>query len=100
MLSANQNYENILKEDGITKEDAECKPCNNPLLDNIPRSENVNDDPGFWTYGEKIFCSSEAECEAVAEFLQDLFSVFSEIYDIGIDCGKDGHTGFYYISFD
>lgn len=76
----------------------------NPLLNTIlvslapqPRSDNVNDDPGFWTDGKKIFCPSETECKVVAEFLRDMFS---EIYDTEISCGKDEHTGFYYVSFE
>lgn len=88
----------------------------NPLLESIlkdlphqPRSADVNDDPGFWTDGEEILCPSEAECEIVADFLEDMFR---EVYDTDVHTGyydpdeddrngeRDDHTGFYYIGFD
>lgn len=73
-----------------------------------PRSYDPDDDPGFWTDGEDIFCPSETECEIIASFLED---IFSEILNVEIETGfydppddavsgeRDRYAGFHYIRF-
>lgn len=50
------------------------------MLPDQPRSDdvsdNISDDPGFWTNGEEILCPSEATMEMVYEFLNDIFREF------------------------
>ncbi len=74
-----------------------------------PRSYEVNDDPGFWTNGTDILCPSEVECEAVADFIEDVLreestmTVHTGYYDPDEDdrSGERDHcTGFHYIDFD
>lgn len=89
-----------------------AKQCLELILDLLPRqprSLNVEDDPGFWSNGNEILCSSETESEIVAEFLRDLFS---EFIAIDVHTGyyepdenqknreQDATTGFYYVNFD
>jgi len=77
------------------------------MLATQPRSSDVKDNPGFWTDGESILCSSETECEIVADFIEDVLHEFSTAviatgcYDEKEDKASgtvDGHTGFHYIS--
>lgn len=87
----------------------------NELLDMLlerlparPRSFDTADDPGFWSDGEMILCPSEAQCQFVANFLQDLFHDTTVVVTTGYfdpfedhnnrEC--DDYTGFYYIGFD
>lgn len=74
-----------------------------------PRSDLVDDDPGFWTDWEEILCPSEAECEALANFLEDVLCGLSSItvqtgyYDPAEDARNgevDEHTGFCYVKFE
>lgn len=74
-----------------------------------PRSDNPNDDPGFWTNGTDILCPSEMECEAVADFIEDILreestmTVHTGYYDPEEDDKtgeRDRCTGFHYIDFD
>ena len=78
-------------------------------LPHEPRSYDVNDDPGFWTNGSDILCPSEFECEAVADFIDDILREESTMtthtgyYDPKEDARSgetDRCTGFYYIDFD
>ena len=80
------------------------------MLPREPRSYDTADNPGFWTDGEQILCPSEAECEIVATFLQDVFSEYPEMplirtgwYDPFEDSAngeQDDYTGFNYIQFE
>ena len=74
-----------------------------------PRSNDPNDDPGFWTNGTDILCPSEVECEAVADFIEDVLreestmTVHTGYYDPNEDDRsgeRDRCTGFHYIDFD
>lgn len=74
-----------------------------------PRSYDANDDPGFWTNGTDILCPSEVECEAVADFIEDILreestlTVHTGYYDPNEDDRsgeRDRCTGFHYIDFD
>ena len=73
-----------------------------------PRSFDTSDDPGFWSDGKMILCPTEAGCEFVAIFLQDLFrdsaivvktGYFDPFEDYNNGEGDDC-TGFDYISFE
>lgn len=46
------------------------------MLPTQPRSYDPSDNPGFWTNGEEILCSSEMEMNIVCEFLNDIFREF------------------------
>ena len=80
------------------------------MLPREPRSYDIANDPGFWTDGEQILCPSEAECEIVATFLQDVFSEYPEMpliqtgwYDPFEDANNretDDYSGFCYIQFE
>ena len=74
-----------------------------------PRSFDTSDDPGFWTNGEEILCPTQADCDILADFLQDLLcgnstiTVHTGYYDPEEDRRnneQDDNTGFYYINFD
>lgn len=77
-------------------------------LPKAPRSFDTANDPGFWSDGEMLLCPTYAECEFVANFLQDLFrestiTVHTGYFDPFEDHNNrecDDYTGFYYISFD
>ncbi len=77
-------------------------------LPNEPKTYDVSDNPGYWTDGEEILCSCEAECEILADFFDGLFFDNDEIevrtgyYDPEEDRRnneQDDRTGFYYIAF-
>lgn len=100
------------REIGFPDNDNKGVNMTNPLIDAVvkalppqPRSYDLNNDPGFWTDGKQILCPTETECEAVAEFLRDLFSeiyktdVHTGFYGMAEHEGKD-YAGFYFISFD
>ena len=80
------------------------------MLPREPRSYDTNDDPGFWTNEEEILCPSEAECEIIAAFIEDVFAEYPErpiiqtgYYDPYEDANNgeiDDYTGFYYIRFE
>ena len=74
-----------------------------------PRSDLVDNDSGFWTEGAEILCPSEAECEVLANFMEDVLQGLSSItvqtghYDPEEDVRNsevDEYTGFYYIRFE
>lgn len=73
-----------------------------------PRSFDTTDDPGFWSDGEMILCPTEAKCEFIADFLQDLFHDATIVVQTGYfdpfedhnNGESDDYTGFYYISFE
>ena len=72
-----------------------------------PRSESVDDDPGYWTNGTDILCPSEMECETIADFLDNVLREESTMtthtghYDPAEDGAEaDESTGYYYIDFD
>lgn len=73
-----------------------------------PRGSNTSNNPGFWSDGEMILCSSESSCDVVADFLQDVFRDGTLVVQTGYydpvedrnNCECDKYTGFYYISFE
>lgn len=83
----------------------------NMLLEHLPRkprSYDTSDDPGFWSDGDVILCSSEVECGIVADFLRDMLQnstivVKTSYFDPFEDSRNgecDDYTGFYYIDFE
>lgn len=76
------------------------------MLPREPRSYDTADDPGYWTNGDEILCSCEAEASMIADFLKDVFSEWSELdlvtgcYDPFEDAKnneQDDNTGFWYV---
>ena len=47
------------------------------MLPSAPRGKS-DDDPGFWTDGDLIFCPSESEANTVADFLEDVMSEYTD----------------------
>lgn len=74
------------------------------LLPGEPRSENANDDPGFWAKGERIICSSEHEAKVLGSFFEDMFKDYSAFSTISVEtgaCSEEGSTkGFFYVGFN
>lgn len=80
------------------------------LLERLPKSpviRAVSGKPGCWSDGGMILCPTEASCENIADFLQDILrdtiEVHAGYYDPDEDRRNqecDDHTGFYYISFE
>lgn len=80
------------------------------LLERLPKSPVIraaSGKPGCWSDGGMILCPTEASCESIADFLQDILwdtiEVHTGYYDPDEDCRNqecDGHTGFFYISFE
>lgn len=81
------------------------------LLERLPKSPMIraaSGKPGCWSDGDMILCPTEASCENVADFLQDIFQVSGLAVHTGYydpiedrrnrEC--DDYTGFYYISFE
>lgn len=80
------------------------------LLERLPKSPVIraaSGKPGCWSDGGMILCPTEASCENVADFLQDILRdtivVHTGYYDPNEDRRNqecDDHSGFYYISFE
>jgi hypothetical protein len=93
----------------IKKNNAKAKEAIEAILNMLPdepRSYDTSDDPGFWRCGNMILCPSEAECEFVACFFEDVLSEYSSIristgyFDpFDVEDEKDNLTGFFYIEF-
>ena len=76
------------------------------MLAREPRSYDTADDPGYWTNGDEILCSCEAEANMVAEFLTDTFSEWGKLdlvtgyydpFEVAQNNEQDDNTGFWYI---
>lgn len=76
------------------------------MLPEEPRNFDTREDPGFWTNGYEILCSSELEMEIVYQFLDDIFKDYGNYtlvtgwYDPFEDAEEgiiDDCTGFNYI---
>ena len=75
------------------------------LLPKSPPSYDVSADPGYWTNGEEILCSCEAEADIIADFLEDcgVDYVNTGYYDPDEDRRnneQDDCTGFWYVSWE
>ena len=73
-----------------------------------PRSFDTADNPGFWSDGEMILCSSEPTCRLIENLLRDILrdstivvkTGYFDPFEDGRNGETDDYTGFYYIDFE
>lgn len=79
----------------------------NTLLEELPKqplSFDTSDNPGYWTNGDAILCSCEAEASILADFIST-FGVVGQFgfYDPDEDARtgeQDDCTGFWYVTWE